>query len=167
MASKNSPGDWVQGSERFLKVVEKATGGSSAIARGKIVILNESTGIWGLAGTATKGKFGVVTHTNLDADSVMTIMMGGGVVYVTADGTIQEDAPCEMSGSTAGEIVQYTRPTVSGSPTQAEVQNARDAFTEIVGWYRGHTDEGDGSKDHPIVEAADGDVVKLELVRSI
>lgn len=167
MTSKVEPGDWVQGSERFLRVVEKATGGGSAIARGKIVVLNESTGIWGLAGTGTKGKFGVVTHTNLDADAVMTIMMGGGTVYVTFDGTVQEDAPCEISGTTAGEAVQYTRPTVSGSPTQAEVQNARDAFTEICGFYRGHADEGDGSKDHLIVEAADGDVGKLELIRSI
>ena len=52
MVSKVEPGDWVQGSERFLRVVEKATGGGSAIARGKIVVLNETTGIWGLAGTS-------------------------------------------------------------------------------------------------------------------
>lgn len=167
MASTVNPGDWVQGSERFLRIVKKASGGGSAIARGKIVVLNESTGVWALAGTASKGKFGVVTHTNLDADTAMVIGTGGGTFYVTFDGAVKPDAPCEISGSTAGEAVQYVRPTVSGTPTQTEVENARDAFTEICGFYRGHTDEGDGSLDHTITDAADGNVGKLELLRAI
>jgi hypothetical protein len=166
MASKNNPGDWVQGSERFLRVVKKATGGGSAIARGKIVVLNQSTGVWAVASTGAKGQFGVVTHTNLDADAAMVIMTGGGTVYVTFDGVVKPDADCEIPGSTAGEAVQYVAPTVSGSPTQTEVQNARDASTEICGRYRGHDDEGDGSLDHTITDAADGDVAKLELLRN-
>ena len=162
MASKVNPGDWVQGSERFLRKVKKATGGGSAIARGKIVLLNESTGVWAIATTGSKGKFGVVTHANLDADAQMVIMMGGGTVYITLDGAVKPDSPLEISGTTTGEAVQYVRPTVSGSPTQTEVQNARDAFTEIVGFYRGHTDEGDGS-DRVITDGADADLSLIHI----
>ena len=155
MASANSPGDWVQGSERFFKVVKKATGGGSAIARGKVVILNESTGVWGLAGTGGSllGRFGVVVLTNTDSEAVMTICTGGGTVYVTADGAIKPDAACETSATNAGNVIAY-----SGSGTYAA-----GLFREIVGYYRGHTDEGDNSKDHPATDAAATDVVKLEL----
>ena len=155
MVSAVSAGDWVQGSEKFLRPVKKATGGGSAIARGKVVALNESTGVWGLPGTggAVYSRKGVVTHTNLDADSTMIIGTGGGIYYVTADGAIKPDSPVETSTTNDGNVI-----ALSASGTYAA-----NIGRELVGYYRGHADEGDGSSDHPATDAAATDLIKVEI----
>ena len=155
MVSYVVPGDWVQGSEKFLRPVKKATGGGSAIARGKVVALNESTGVWGLPGTggAVYSRKGVVTHVNADADATMIIGTGGGTYYVTSDGAIKPDSPCETSTTNDGNII-----ALSASGTYAA-----NIGRELLGYYKGHADEGDGSSDHPATDAAATDVVKLEL----
>lgn len=155
MVSAVSAGDWVQGSEKFLRPVKKATGGGSAIARGKVVALNESTGVWGLPGTggAVYSRKGVVTHTNLDADATMIIGTGGGIYYVTADGAIKPDAPVETSTTNDGNVI-----ALSASGTYAA-----NIGREPLGYYRGHADEGDGSSDHPATDAAATDVIKVEI----
>lgn len=158
MVSNVSVGDWVQGSERFLRPVKKATGGSTAIARGKVVALNESTGVWGLPGTggAVYTRKGVVTHTNTDSDATMIIMTGGGTVYVTADGAIKPDSPVETSTSNDGNVI-----ALSASGTYAA-----NIGREPLGYYRGHADEGDGSSDNPATDAAATDKIKVELSRN-
>jgi len=157
MASYAVPGDWTQGSEKFLRPVKKATGGGSAIPRGKIVALNESTGVWGLPGTggAVYSRTGVVTHTNLDADATMIIGTAGGIYYVTFDGVVKPDAPIEPSGTNDGNAV-----ALSASGTYAA-----NIGREGVGFYRGHVDEGDGSSDHPATDTAATDVGKVEITR--
>ena len=158
MVSYNTAGDWVQGSEKFLRPVKKATGGGSAIARGKVVKLDESTGLWGLPGTGGSilGRFGVVTHVNADSDATMIIGTNGGTYYVTADGAIKPDAAVETSTTNNGNVIAY-----SGSGTYSA-----GLFREIVGYYKGHSDEGDGSSDHPATDAAATDLIKLELPAS-
>lgn len=155
MVSKVLAGDWVQGSEKFLRPVKKATGGGSAISRGKVVALNESTGVWGLPGTggAVYTRKGVVTHTNTDSESTMVIMTGGGIVYVTSDGAIKPDSPCETSTTNDGNII-----ALSASGTYAA-----NIGRELLGYYRGHADEGDGSSSNPATDAAATDIVKLEM----
>jgi len=157
MASYAVPGDWTQGSEKFLRPVKKATGGGSAIPRGKIVALNESTGVWGLPGTggAVYSRTGVVTHTNLDADATMIIGTAGGIYYVTFDGVVKPDSPIEPSGTNDGNAV-----ALSASGTYAA-----NIGREGVGFYRGHVDEGDGSSDHPATDTAATDVGKVEITR--
>src|SRR6266542_4342248 len=132
-----SVGDWVQGSEKFLRPVKKATGGGSAIPRGKVVALNEATGVWGLPGTggAVYTRKGIVTHTNLDGDAFMTIGTGGGIYYTTADGAIKPDAPVETSTTNDGNVI-----ALSASATYAA-----NIGREALGYYRGHENEGDGS----------------------
>lgn len=34
---------------------------------------------------------------------------------------------------------------------------------ELVGYYRGHADEGDGSSTHPATDSAATDIAKLEI----
>ena len=155
MVSYVTPGDWVQGSEKYLRPVKKATGGGSAIARGKVVALNEATGVWGLPGTggAVYTRKGVVTHVNADADATMIIGTGGGIYYVTADGAIKPDAPVETSTTNDGNVI-----ALSASGTYAA-----NIGRELVGYYRGHADEGDGSSDHPATDAAATDVIKVEI----
>jgi len=167
MASTVNLGDWVQGSERFLVAeLAKATSGGSAIGRGKVIGLNEATGIWSAAATGFIGKTGICTHTNIDSDPQFTGLVGGGKGYVKADGVIKPHAPVQVPGATIGEVVQYVLSTVATTPTQANVQDARDAMRKIVGFYKGHADEGDGGTGRLITDAADGDTIKIELVRS-
>ena len=168
MASTVALGDWVQGSEKFLVAgLKKSTAGSSAIARGKVIGLGVSTaGVWAVAPTSFVGKTGICTHTNIDADDNFTGLVGGGTGYVKADGTIKPYSPVQLSGSTAGEVVEYTVATIATTPTQANVQDARDAMRKIVGFYVGHADEGDGGTGRLITDAADGDTIKIGLVRS-
>jgi len=155
MASYAAAGDWVQGSEKFLRPVKKATGGGSAITRGKVVALNESTGVWGLPGTggAVYSRKGIVTHVNLDADATMIIGTGGGTYYVTSDGVIKPDAPVETSTTNDGNVI-----ALAASGTYAA-----NIGRELVGYYKGHVDEGDGSSDHPATDAAATDLIKVEL----
>jgi hypothetical protein len=168
MASTVALGDWVQGSEKYLVAeLKKSTAGSSAIARGKVIGLSVATaGVWAVAPTSFVGKTGICTHTNIDSDAQFTGLVGGGRGYVTADGPIKPHEPVQVSGSTAGEVVQYTVATIATTPTQANVQDARDQMRKIVGFYKGHKDEGDGGTGRLITDAADGDVIKIELVRS-
>lgn len=157
MVSYVVPGDWVQGSEKFLRPVKKATGGGSAIPRGKIVALNAATGIWGLPGTggAVYTRTGVVTHVNADSDATMIIGTAGGIYYVTYDGVVKPDGPVEPSGTNDGNAV-----ALSASGTYAA-----NIGQEGIGYYRGHADEGDGSSDHPATDTAATDVAKLEITR--
>jgi hypothetical protein len=158
MVSNVKPGDWVQGSEKFLDATcIKAAGGGSAIPRGKVVVLDEATGIWDLPGATSgvKGKKGVVTHTNVDADETMTVMHGGGIVYVTVDDAVQADAAVQTSGTVDGNVEAFTVPALYA-----------DADRVILGYYRGHADEGDGSSSHPKTETVATDVVKIQLVDS-
>lgn len=167
MASNVKAGDWVQGSEKFLDdTLKKATSGGSAIPRGKFAVL-QSTGVWIIAPTSfAGGRTCLVTHPNADSDPTFTGMRDGGTGYGIADGVIKPDQPVTISGSTAGELVELTVPNVSTTPTQADVVAARDLFRKIVGFYGGHADEGDGSADHPKTDAADGDIIKVDIVRS-
>lgn len=156
MASTNNPGDWVQGSEKFLKAdAKKATSGGSAISRGAVVILNAGTGVWAKAAATLNltGRKGICTHTNLDADPTFTIMTGGGIVYGVADGAIKPGDAVSTSDGTAGRVKAHTAPAA-----------APDNNRIIVGYYEGHADEGDGSADHPATDAAQGDTIKIRLV---
>jgi hypothetical protein len=155
MVSFNQAGDWVQGSEKFLRPVKKATGGGSAIARGKIVFLDESTGIWAVAGTggAIYTRKGVCVATNADSDATFVIGTGGGTYYVTSDGVIKPDSPVEASTTNAGNVM-----ALSASGTYAA-----NIGRELIGYYKGHADEGDGSGQHPATDAAATDLVKVEI----
>ena len=46
--------------DRQIEIAKKATGGSSAVAPGRIVFLNEGTGIWAIATSGSTGRQGVV-----------------------------------------------------------------------------------------------------------
>ena len=166
MASSVSLGDWVQGSERFLDAnLAKATSGGSAIPRGKVC--GVTNGVWAVAGTTYSGKCAVCTHTNSDSDAAFTGLKGGGIAYVKLQGTCKAGDTLVFSTSNAGEVMKGVRPTISGTYTQAEVQAVEKYNQSIVGTYKGHVDEGDGSQDHPITDGANGDTIKIELSRQM
>jgi hypothetical protein len=162
-------GDWVQGSEKFLiPELKKATTGGSALPRGKIAGLNEGTGVWAVASLGFVGKTALVTHTNLDSDPVFTGLVGGGTGYAKFNGPVKAHAPvvCSSTSLHTGELVQQSIASVSTTPTQEDVEAVRDQLRAVVGFYRGHADEGDGGTGRLITDAADGDIGKVEMVRS-
>jgi len=156
MASSVSPGDWVQGSEKFLdSTCKKATSGGSAVPRGKIVRLDEATGLWALPGLTlgVPGKHGIVTHINLDADPTFTVMHGGGTGYVTFDDAVQPDGAVYTSNTNNGNVKKFVAAAVF----------AVDHDRALIGHYKGHADEGDGSSDHPKTVTAAADIGKVTL----
>ncbi len=149
---------------KFVIVGTKATGGGSAVAAGKVALLTQSTGVWAVAGTSTKGLFGVIPNiypANTDSGATINVAVGGGEWYVKADGAIKPYAQVQMSGSTAGEVVTYASTTIDTTPAQADVVAARDEFKKIVGIYVGH--EGEGLGGTVPTDAADGETIRIRL----
>jgi len=149
---------------KYIVTGTKATGGSSAIAVGKVVKLTEATGVWSAAATSSKGPFGVCANVypvNGDSDAIINVAVGGGEWYVTADGAIKPYARVMISGSTAGEVVTWASATIDTTPAQADVVAARDEFSKVVGIYLGH--EGEGKGGTVPTDAADGEIIRILL----
>lgn len=145
----------------YIVQLQKATSGGSAIIRGVIVDLNTSTNVWRVAPTTgSAGKFGISTKAAADGDAVVDVCLKG-VVYATADGTIQPGRRVIVSATTAGQVIQYAASTVGGTYAQAEVIAAGGDFNRVVGTYLSKVDEMDGK--NPPTAAADGDIVRILL----
>lgn len=148
---------------KYIVTGTKATGGSSAIAVGKVVKLTESTGVWSSAATSSKGPFGVCANVypvNGDSDAIINVA-NGGEWYVTADGAIKPYTRVVVSASTAGEVIAFSSTSIDTTPAQADVVAARDEFSRIVGIYLGH--EGEGKGGTVPTDAADGDIIRILL----
>lgn len=153
---------------KYLAVWNKSTAGSSAIAKGKVVKLTESTGVGAVtpASANVLGPFGVVPAlypVNVDADATFTVLTGGGEVYVKADGAIKPNGRVQPSAATAGEVVAFIVADSGTTPSEAQVELAGEKFNAVVGYYLGHVDEGSGFSK-PATDAADGDIIRIRLV---
>lgn len=85
----------------------------------------------------------------------------GSELLMEVQGTL--DPNCEVGpGTRPGTIAQLVKPTISATPTQAEVQSTLDFPYRKVGVYRGKTNNSvrDGGVCPP---AADGDLVIIKL----
>ena len=157
MASTEYAGGYEPGA--YILQLQKASSG--AIARGVVVDLNTSTNVWRTAPTTgSSAKYGVCTKTAADGELVVDVCLKG-VVYLTADGVIEPGRKVQVSGTTAGQIVQYADATVGGTYAEAEVEAAGLNFARIVGTYLGHVDENDGK--YPPTVTADGDIARVLL----
>ena len=139
---------------KYLKIRNKATSGGSAIAVGAVVKLTEATGAVAItpASADVVGPFGVIPNlypVNVDADAQTLVMMGGGQVYVRADGAIKPGQRVKCSAATAGQVVAYAGTAVDPSEL-------------TVGIYEGHVDEGQGI-GNPATDAADNDIIRVSL----
>lgn len=155
MASTVAAGD-IYGEGTLVVYLAKESG---AIAKGDVLRFN-STGV-AVAGTSSKGPFFVAEAAAATGDSVVKAV-AFGQVYVTADGTIKTHERVMMSTATAAQVVAYVASTIDTTPTQSDVQEARDEFKLIVGVYMGQVDEGAPSPSTAVPSnAADGELARI------
>jgi len=115
--------------------------------------------------TATGAEFGPFRVSIIDtapAGALKThVAEPNSEIYMEAQGALP--GHCEVQpGTRPGTIAAYVEPTVSASPTQAEVTAVRNARRRKVGEYRGKTNNNvrDGGVVPP---AADTDLVIVKI----
>lgn len=153
-------GDYVEGAT--LLVVKKATGATRTKG---LVCKWDPSGDGMIEASAavdqeSQSGWAVTAANALSGDTTFTVV-ADGIVAVTADGTIEPGDPVMCSSSTAGQVVTYTARSITATPTQTDVEEARDEWATVVGTYLGHEDEVN-SNSVP-TDAADGDVIYIKL----
>lgn len=159
-------GDYLPGAK--LTSEKKSTSSAPAIGD----VLSVQSNVWATAttsGAGAKGPFRVCvgktgpTPAPANADPSVSAVMEG-IVYVTADGTINVGSLVTPSGATtAGRVVAYTPTTVATgtTPVAGDVVAARDEYRLVCGTYLGHENEG-GFTSVPTA-AAQGDVIRIHF----
>jgi len=149
---------------RNIEIGKKATGSSSAIAAGRVVVLNESTGVWGIAGTTGSGRFGIVPKLhplNVDADDTLQVATGvNSEWYVEAAGPIKPGARC--GPYTGGKVIQFSAGDVTATPTEATIEAAIQDFEQAPFVYTGHYGEGSGLFNNP-TDGSSGQAVRVRI----
>lgn len=147
MASTVAAGDTEQ--HCIVRYVKKHA--SNAQTKGKIC--TAAAGLWDTAATSADGPFGVCTTSAGATDTVVEMCLWG-LVWATADGSVNPSRPIQMSASTAGEFVDYAASTVANDTTG--IKAARDEFKQVIGMYLNEVDEGDGEGGTVQTAIADG-----------
>src|SRR5688572_16690195 len=119
---------------------EKGT--SAGITKGDVCSLSSNK--WITASTSASGPFAVAIETTATATTTQDLITGG-IVYVTADGTINPNASVVVSASTAGHVQASATPFAAG----------------VIGRYLGHENEPSGTTVP--TQAVDGDIIRILL----
>lgn len=151
--------------DRNIEIGNKATGASSAVAAGRVVVLNETNGLWAIAGTTSSGRFGIVPKLhplNVDADDALQVATGvNSAWYVEAQGTIKPGARC--GPYTGGKVQQFGAGDVTATPTEATIEAAIADFEQVPFVYEGHYGEGSGLHNNP-TDASTGQPVRVRII---
>lgn len=152
--------------DRNIEIGKKATGASSAIAAGRVVVLTESTGEWAIATSTSSGRFGIVPKLhplNVDADDTLQVATGvNSAWYVEAAGTIKPGQRCRST--TGGKVVAYAATNLANSATFADttIEDAIKDFERAPFVYEGHYGEGSGLYNDP-TDAANAEPVRVRI----
>jgi hypothetical protein len=150
--------------DRNIEIGKKATGASSAVAAGRVVVLDESTGLWAIAGTSSTGRFGIVPKLhplNVDADDTLQVATGvNSAWYVEAAGAIKPGARCSPGAS--GKVIQYVSGDTTATPTESTIEAAIKDFEQAPFVYEGHYGEGSGLHNDP-TDAANGQPIRVRI----
>lgn len=148
--------------DRQIEISKKATSGSSAIAVGRITVLNESTGVWTIATAGSVGRMGVVpalAPVNVDADPTFNNVTGiGAEIYIEAAGAIKPGA--RVMPTTGGKGIQMTAADVTNTPDEATIEAAIASRAPFV--YMGHYGEGSGH-GQPATDAANAQAIRVRI----
>ena len=151
--------------DRNIEIGIKATGSSSAVAAGRVVVLDESTGVWAIAGSSSTGRFGIVPKLhplNVDADEAIQVATGkNSAWYVEAQGTIKPGA--RVGPYTGGKVQQFVAGDVTATPTEATIEAAIKDFEQAPFVYEGHYGEGSGLYNVP-TDATTADPVRVRII---
>ena len=157
-----------------IEIWDKATGGSSAIATGSVVVRTDATGDCAEATAGSFGRFGVVArlfpnydattvtgNINTDSSSKVAVITGNGAkVYVTASGNIP--AGSRVVADTGGKVKAYVEATYS-TTTPGEFQSPLREFEKIVGVYEGHYGESEQAAGSAPTDATNAQVIRIKL----
>ena len=140
----------------------------NAISVGAVVVPDTSTAPDAYkiapASATVLGPFGVcVNKAAAAADTAFAMALPGSLVAVKAQGAIEVGKEVQCSASVAGSVAVFAQSTISASPTQPEVQNARDDRLRVVGRYICHDTGVEMSGKTPATAAADGDTIIILL----
>lgn len=161
-------GDYLQGAE-LISEPKATSGGIATIAIGDVLSV-DVTHVYRTAPTSAAlgpfrvcvGKTGPIPAPVVSDTTVSAVKKG--VVYVTADGTINPGDLVTPNGvTTAGRVITYVATSVATgtTPNAGDVVAARDEFRRVCGTYLGHENEGGFSA--PATAAAQGDIIRIEL----
>lgn len=138
MVSANFAGDF----EPINATTVVASKGASAITKGDVLGLSSNK--WVTAPTSSAGPYAVALETRASGDATIRILLRG-IVYLTADGTINPNASLVVSASTAGRVQATATPFASG----------------VLGKYLAKENEGDAVTE--ATAAAASDVIRCDF----
>jgi len=145
-----------------LEVCTKATGASTTIAFGKIIVENATTGVWAQGQAGDTGRQGFVPAlAPVMTDSSPTFMgvtRAGAEGYVQAGGAIKKNTRC-MPGAD-GKLVQFVEGNVTATPTESTIESAIKDYARGQWVYLGHYGEGSGL-DQPATDAVLDDWIRV------
>lgn len=158
-----TPG-WATDLDRNIEIGKKASGGSSAIAAGRVVFLTDSTGVWAIGTSTSSGRTGVIPNldpVNVDGDTELQIATGvDSEWYVESNGTLKPG--CRVACDTGGKVKAFVLADVTTTVSEANVENAIKDFERVVGNYKGKYGEGSGLGNPP-TDATSADPVRIAL----
>lgn len=157
-----------------VEIWDKATGGSSAIALGRVVVRTDATGDCAEATSGSFGRFGVVARLypnydattatgtiNTDSSSKVAVITGvGAKVYVTGSGTIP--AGSRVVADTSGTVKAYVEATWTATTPTSFTSPLRE-FEKVVGIYEGHYGESEQAAGSAPTDATNGQVIRIKL----
>jgi len=123
---------------------KKASGGSSAIAVGRVVFETHATGIWAIATAGSTGRMGVIPKlhpANVDADTALKVLARAGAeIFVEGNSAAKPGAL--LTSDTGGKV----KATTGGAG-------------QFI--YLGH--DGEGTIGNPPTDGAAGEAWRVRL----
>lgn len=126
----------------------------SAITKGNVCDRNGSSGFRTAPTSGAVGPFVVAVKSAVAGDAILSVL-DNGIVYLVAEGTINPGSLVMCGSSTAGRVKAYSATSIGATPSQTDVQNARDEHLLVVGRYLGKVNENDGKTAPSAATTAD------------
>lgn len=126
---------------------KKASGGSSAIAPGRIAFLTGSSGIWAIATAGSTGRMGIIPNLyplNADADTALKVATRVGAEYF-------------VEGNSAVKPGENCLPDTGG---KLKATTGAGPFT-----YLGH--DGEGTIGNPPTDGASGEPWRVKITGTV
>jgi hypothetical protein len=144
--------------------VFQAFKGAGVITRGDLLVPDTGTAPDGVKLSPTgrnAGPFYVAMETVVSGATKISVAQGG-VIALTADGTIEVHKLCQTATSTAGQVIQYvaTVPANVTTPAGSDITTMAADFSAVVGECLGFADNYDREGTTAPV---DGDLVAVRM----
>jgi len=155
---KSGLGDYDAAPGQYIVYTEPKA--NSIISKGDVCD-RDSSGDWReCPTTGFSAPYGVAVKSKIASEPDLPILTEGTVI-VRADGAIKRGAYVQPSGSTAGEVVEYSASASGTTPGASDVNTAGGNWRNVVGRYIGHP--GEIGPNELATDAADGQLIYIRL----